>query len=205
MDIPAIDATCCERQASPAPLLASASRRRCRRDGQQPADRATAKAAFEYRSAGELVRSGWASGRVLGQAVQRRRELSDGELPPPTARAIDAMASQKWDFVAIQAFAIETLTEPVEKMIKAGTPVIAMDTLIAPLDKIAVHSFLAPDNEFMGAAVTQVLMDAIAGQGIVTMTQGALGHSGAQGRARGFSKIVKKYPNVEVVDTTPGD
>ena len=37
------------------------------------------------------------------------------------------------------------------------------------------------------------------------MTQGALGHSGAQGRARGFSKIVKKYPKVEVVDTTPAD
>ena len=130
----------------------------------------------------------------------------DGELSATKQRAaIDAMAKQKWDFVAIQAFAIDTLTEPVEKMIKASTPVIAMDTLIAPLDKIAVHSFLAPDNEFMGAAVTQVLMDAIAGQGIVTMTQGALGHSGAQGRARGFSKIVKKYPKVEVVDTTPGD
>ena len=52
--------------------------------------------------------------------------------------------SQKWDFVAIQAFAIDTLTEPVEKMIKAGTPVIAMDTLIAPLDKIAGHRTSSP-------------------------------------------------------------
>ena len=74
-----------------------------------------------------------------------------------------------------------------------------------PLDQVDVHSFLAPDNEFMGASVTQVLMDAISGEGIVTMTQGALGHSGAQGRARGFWEIVKKYPKVKVVDTTPGD
>jgi ribose transport system substrate-binding protein len=109
----------------------------------------------------------------------------DGELSATKQRAaIDEMVSQRWDFVAIQAFAIDTLTAPVEKIIKAGTPVIAMDTLIAPLDQIEVHSLLAPDNEFMGAAVTQVLMDAIAGEGIVTMTQGALGHSGAQGRAR---------------------
>jgi len=50
---------------------------------------------------------------------------------------------------------------PVEKVIKAGVPVIDMDTLIAPLDQIDVHSFLAPDNEFMGAAVAQVLMDQI--------------------------------------------
>ncbi len=130
----------------------------------------------------------------------------DGELSATKQRAaIDDMASQKWDFVAIQAFGIGTLTAPVEKMIKAGTPVIDMDTLIAPLDKIDVHSFLAPDNEFMGAAVTQALMDAIGGEGIVTMTQGALGHTGAQGRARGFEAIVKKYPKVQVVDTTPAD
>jgi ribose transport system substrate-binding protein len=130
----------------------------------------------------------------------------DGELSATKQRAaIDDMASQKWDFVAIQAFGIGTLTAPVEKMIKAGTPVIDMDTLIAPLDHIDVHSFLAPDNEFMGASVTQALMDAIGGEGIVTMTQGALGHTGAQGRARGFESIVKKYPKVKVVDTTPGD
>jgi ribose transport system substrate-binding protein len=33
----------------------------------------------------------------------------------------------------------------------------------------------------------------------------ALGHIGAQGRARGFWKIAKKYPKVEVVDTTAAD
>ena len=130
----------------------------------------------------------------------------DGELSATKQRAaIDDMASQKWDFVAIQAFGIGTLTAPVEKMIKAGIPVIDMDTLIAPLDKIDVHSFIAPNNEFMGASVTQALVDAIGGEGIMTMTWGALGHTGAQGRARGFWSIVKKYPKIKVVDTTPGD
>jgi len=130
----------------------------------------------------------------------------DGELSDAKQRtAIEDMANQKWDFVAIQPFSIDTLKAPVEKMIKGGVPVIDMDTLISPLDQIDVHSFLAPDNEFMGAAVTQVLMDQIGGEGIVVMTQGALGHTGAQGRARGFSSIVRKYPKVEVVDTTPAD
>ena len=96
------------------------------------------------------------------------------------------MASQKWDFVAIQAFGIGTLTQPVQKMIDAGIPVIDMDTLIAPLDQINVHTFLAPDNEFMGASVTQALCNAIGGKGKIIMTQGALGHTGAQGRAKGF-------------------
>ena len=130
----------------------------------------------------------------------------DGELNATKQRsAIDDMASQSWDFVAMQAFGIGTLTAPVKKMIDAGVPVIDMDTLIAPLASIDVHSFIAPNNELMGASVTQTLMDAIGGKGIVTMTQGALGHTGAQGRARGFHSIVRKYPGVQVVDEQPGD
>jgi ribose transport system substrate-binding protein len=130
----------------------------------------------------------------------------DGELSAPKQRAaIDNMASQKWDFVAIQAFGIGTLTDPVKRMIDAGTPVIDMDTLIAPLEQIEVQSFLAPDNEFMGASVTQALVDAIGGKGTMIMTQGALGHTGAQGRARGFKSIVQKYPEIEVLDEQPAD
>jgi ribose transport system substrate-binding protein len=130
----------------------------------------------------------------------------DGELAAPKQRsAIDNMASQKWDFVAIQAFGIGTLTQPVQKMIDAGTPVIDMDTLIAPLDQINIHTLLAPDNEFMGAAVTQALCSAIKGEGTIIMTQGALGHTGAQGRARGFDSVVKQYPKIEVLNTDPGD
>ena len=80
-----------------------------------------------------------------------------------------------------------------------------MDTLIAPLDKINVHSFLAPDNEFMGSAVTQALVAKLGGKGKVIMTQGALGHTGAQGRAKGFQTVVKQYPGIEVLDTQPAD
>src|ERR1700723_2641508 len=130
----------------------------------------------------------------------------DGQLDAVKQRAaIDNLASQKWDFVAIQAFGIGTLTAPVNKLIDAGTPVIDMDTLIAPLDSIEVHSFLAPDNEFMGASVTQALVDAIGGEGTMIMTQGALGHTGAQGRARGFQSVVKKFPKIQVLDTQPAD
>src|SRR3954454_17593562 len=65
----------------------------------------------------------------------------DGELNATRQRgAIENMSSQQWDFVAIQAFGIGTLTAPVKKMIDAGVPVIDMDTLIAPLEQINVHS-----------------------------------------------------------------
>ena len=130
----------------------------------------------------------------------------DGQLDATKQRAaIDNMATQEWDFVAIQAFGIGTLTAPVQKMIDAGIPVIDMDTLIAPLDSINVHTFLAPDNEFMGSSMTQALVTAMGGKGTMVMTQGALGHTGAQGRAAGFESVVKQYPDIEVLDTQPAD
>ncbi len=130
----------------------------------------------------------------------------DGELSATKQRAsIDNMASQPWDFVAIQSFGIGTLTDPVNRMIDAGIPVIAMDTLIAPPGTIDILSFIAPDNVMMGAVVTQELMTAIGGKGNVVMTQGALGHSGAQGRAKGFAQVVANYPDVVVVDEQPAD
>jgi ribose transport system substrate-binding protein len=130
----------------------------------------------------------------------------DGQFNSVTQRAaIDNMASQKWDFVAIQASGIGTLNAPVNKMIDAGVPVIDMDTLIAPLDTINVLTFLAPDNEFMGASVTQALVNAINGEGTIVMTQGSLGHTGAQGRAKGFHSVVSKFPNVQVLDEQPAD
>lgn len=130
----------------------------------------------------------------------------DGELSAPKQRsAIDTMATQDWDFVAIQAFGIGTLTDPVNKMIDKGIPVIDMDTLIAPLESINVHTFLAPDNEFMGAAVTRAIVDAMGGEGGIVMTQGALGHTGAQGRARGFHSVVDGMSGIEVLDEQPAD
>ena len=119
--------------------------------------------------------------------------------------ALEDIASGKWDFVAIQAVEIDTLAEPVNRIIDAGIPVIDMDTLIAPLDSIDVHTFLAPDNEFMGAAVTEALVDAIGGMGTMIMTQGALGHTGAQGRARGFASIIEQNPNIDVLETDSAD
>jgi ribose transport system substrate-binding protein len=130
----------------------------------------------------------------------------DGELSATKQRAtVENLATQKWDFVALQTFGIGTLNDPIRRVIDAGTPVIAMDTMMAPEGQLALHTFIAPDNVFMGSVVTEQLLAAIGGQGNVIMTQGALGHSGAQGRAKGFAQVVSKYPNVKVLDEQPAD
>lgn len=119
-------------------------------------------------------------------------------------KAIDDMATKQWDFVAIQAFGIDTLVDPVKSMIAKGIPVIQMDTTISK-DDIGITTFLEPDNVLMGSVVTDALFQKMGGKGNVIMTQGALGHTGAQGRAQGFKDTLAKYPDIKVLAEDPAD
>jgi ribose transport system substrate-binding protein len=129
----------------------------------------------------------------------------DGGLSIDTQRkGVEDMAAREWDFVAIQAFGIDTLVDPVSRMIEKGIPVIQMDTTISK-DDIGITTFLEPDNIFMGEVVSEALFKSIGGAGNVIMTQGAVGHTGAQKRATGFYQAVEKYPNITVIAEDPAD
>jgi len=119
-------------------------------------------------------------------------------------KAVDDMATKQWDFVAIQAFGIDTLVDPVSQMIKRGIPVVQMDTMIAEKDP-GILTFLEPDHEGQGEQVTSILCKAIGGSGNIIMTQGALGHSGTKKIARGFQTAVKQFPNVKVLAEDTAD
>jgi ribose transport system substrate-binding protein len=144
-------------------------------------------------------------GRFLGVEIV----WFDGQLDNNIQRAaVDQIATQTWDFVAIQPFSIGTLVEPVSALIGAGIPFVDMDTLLAPidqLDSIGVLSFIAPDNVFMSESVVTELVRQMGGEGKIAHTWGAQGHTGAQGRAQGFYNIIAQYPNIEVVDDQPAD
>jgi ribose transport system substrate-binding protein len=151
-----------------------------------------------------------AQGKEAAEAWARLMNVEvtwfDGELSATKQRAtVDNLATQTWDFVALQTFGIGTLNDPINKVIDAGTPVIAMDTMMAPEGELAIHTFIAPDNVMMGAVTANALLNAIGGEGEVVMTQGALGHTGAQGRAKGFMETLKGFPNVQLVDEQPAD
>lgn len=168
----------------------------------------TLKAAFvnaglanSWPAQGKATTEQW--GRWLGIDVT----WYDGGLSIDKQRkAVDDMATKSWDFVAIQAFGIDTLVDPVSQMIGRGIPVVQMDTIIAKEDP-GVVSFLEPDNVAMAETVAETLFKALNGAGNVIMTQGALGHSGAQKRAAGFRRALQRYPNIKLLaeDTAEWD
>ena len=122
---------------------------------------------------------------------------------------LQTIASQDFDFVAVHPSASDALIDAANQIIAKGVPLIDMDTRLVQdpeeFNNFGHLTYLEPDNIYMGETVAKQLFDAIGGEGEVIHTQGQLAHTGAQGRAQGFRNMLAQYPNIKVVDETPGD
>jgi ribose transport system substrate-binding protein len=120
-------------------------------------------------------------------------------------KALNEIATKAWDFVAIQASGIDTLIEPVEHLLDHGIPVIQMDTEIDSSRSTNITTFIEPDHIYIGETAATALFEKMGGQGNVIMTQGQLGHTGAQGRTQGFYQALDKYPGINLIAKDPAD
>lgn len=127
----------------------------------------------------------------------------DGESNPEKQRSeLDRIASQDWDFVAVQAIQNDSLAPPVRRLKARNIPVISMDTELVSQEKMretGVWMQIEPDQRRLGEMATEYLAGRIRGQGRVIHIGGSSGHSGARGRRDGFESVVANYPEIEVV------
>jgi len=127
----------------------------------------------------------------------------DGELNTQKQREkIDLIVDDDWDFCAFQALQSGALEEPCKQLKARGIPVVGMDTLIVEPERLreaGVWVQIAADHRQIAESSTQYLIDRIGGRGKVIHIGGASAHSGARARNEGFSGIVSKYPEVEVL------
>jgi ribose transport system substrate-binding protein len=134
----------------------------------------------------------------------------DGEWSVQKQRdKMDQVATSKdWDFVAVQPSSIGVLKDPFTRIAANGIPVIDMDTLAAPLDEmwdIGILTLVAPDHVALAESVVTKIIERMGGKGNIARSGGVSGHSGSQGRHQGFKNVVKRFPNVEIVDDQPAD
>ncbi len=150
----------------------------------------------------------------LGKLMNIKIDWQDQPGEPDAQLAIfnkfAANASQ-YDFVGVQPVSIGTLVEPITTLIKAGKPVVAIDTLIAPLKQqqdMGVLTFMSCDNVVLAEGVCNALADKIGRKGSVAHIGGDPGHSGAQGRKVGFHNVfdpLVKSGAVKIVEDQPAN
>jgi ribose transport system substrate-binding protein len=167
-------------------------------------------ATVEVGAASTWVSHGMETAAFFGDLLGVEVQSFDGQFAAENQlNALLTISNEDWDFVAIHPVSSDAAVDGADAVIANGTPFIVMDTrLIQDPEAFANYghlTYLEPDNIYMGTTVAEELFRAIDYQGQVIHTQGQLGHTGAQGRAEGFRAAVAKYPDIEVVDETPGE
>lgn len=167
-------------------------------------------ATVEVGAASTWVSHGIETAAFVGKLLGVEMQSFDGEFEvEKQLQALQTISGEDWAFVAVHPSASDALVDGANPIIEKGTPFIVMDTrLIQDPEQFAAYghlTYLEPDNIYMGSTVANELFKAMGGEGEVIHTQGQLGHTGAQGRAAGFAATLANYPNIKVVDETPGN
>jgi len=167
-------------------------------------------ATVEVGAASTWVAHGIDTSTFFGKLLGVEYQAFDGQFSPENQlQALQTISTETWDFVQLHPAASDALKDGTDAVIATGTPLIVMDTRVIQDPEANAQyghlTFLEPDNIYMGSTVATELFKAIGGEGEVIHTQGQLGHTGAQGRAKGFNAVLANYPNIKVVDETPGD
>ncbi len=167
-------------------------------------------ATVEVGAASTWVSHGIETSKFVGSLLGVEVEAFDGQFDPALQlSALQTISGEDWDFVALHPASSDALVDGTDAIIGNDIPLIIMDTrLIQDPEANMEYNFLTfiePDNIYMGSTVAEELMKAINYQGEVIHTRGQLGHTGSQGRYDGFQQVVAKYPDVKVVDETPGE
>jgi ribose transport system substrate-binding protein len=167
-------------------------------------------ATSEIGAASTWVSHGMETARFFGDLLGVEVTSFDGEFSvEKQLQDLQTISSQGVDFVAVHPAASDALVDAANQIIGAGVPLIDMDTRLIQdpeeFENFGHLTFFEPDNIYMGSTVATELFKAMGGEGQVIHTQGQLAHTGAQGRAEGFHQTLANYPNIEVVDETPGN
>jgi ribose transport system substrate-binding protein len=125
---------------------------------------------------------------------------------------LDAVIAKKPDAILIAPTDKDQLIQPLKKAADAGIPVITVDTFIGSGvyqtgsgDADFPLSYIASDNLLGGAVAARALAKAVGEKGKVYISNVKPGISTTDQREQGFKEEMKKYPNIQVLETQYND
>jgi len=87
----------------------------------------------------------------------------------------------------------------IEEAVKAGIPVITVNSLVDNQDKVTAH--VGSDDVVAGNMQMEEAAKLLGGKGNIGILQGTAGHSAVVQRQKGYEETIKEYPDMEIVAT----
>jgi len=132
--------------------------------------------------------------------------------PVTQVPVLDAIIAKKPHAILIAPTDKDQLIQPLKKANDAGIPVITVDTFIGSGvyqtgkgDADFPLAYVASDNVLGGAIAARALAKAVGEKGKVYVSNVKPGISTTDQREEGFKEEMKKYPNIEVLETQFND
>lgn len=121
---------------------------------------------------------------------------------PEQLSQIEDVVVKKPNAVVLVPVDYKAMVPGIEKLNAAGIPVINVTDRTSG-GKIV--SFVGIDDVQVAQTTAESLIKAIGGKGTVVIIEGVKGSISSQDRVKGFNDVVKKYPNVKLLASQPGN
>lgn len=139
-----------------------------------------------------------AAAKTLGNVKVQFTGSTEQFSPPTQIPFLNAAIAKKPDAILIAPTDKNALISPIQQAVKAGIPVITVDTFIT---KALAVTNVSTDNLAGGKAAADALVKAIGGSGEVAGISVNPGISTTDQRQQGFEQELKKYPKVKYLGT----
>jgi ribose transport system substrate-binding protein len=119
---------------------------------------------------------------------------------------IDSLIQQKVDLIILQPSISDSLIPAVEKINKAGIPLVLLDRKMWKRNtNIHWECLVNWDMVLAGEINAKQVAEAVKGKGKIIVVEGQLGTSTMEERGGAFYKAIANYPNIKIIYTVQGD
>jgi ribose transport system substrate-binding protein len=147
--------------------------------------------------------------RVAAEAAARQLNFKVIQYTPTKPDSIPEQLSEIEDVIVKKPDAVvfvpvdyRAMVPGVEKLNAAGIPVVNITDRVAGGTLV---SFVGIDDVQVAMVTAEALMKAIGGKGNVVIIEGVKGSISSQDRSKGFTAVLKRYPNVRLLASQPGN
>lgn len=137
------------------------------------------------------------AGEELGVNVEFKGPATETDISAQVGIVEDAI-NQKAAAIVIAPGDAKALVPSVEKAVAAGIPVVTIDSGV---DSDKPISYIATDNEAAAALAAKHMAELIGKKGKVAIVNFTAGNTTGMAREKGFKDEMKKYPDIEIVNT----
>ena len=114
-------------------------------------------------------------------------------------KQIEDFIYQKVDLIMTSPYDEKAAAEVVSRAYRAGIPVVLVGRTVLGKE---YTSFIGPDNKMIGRKAAKYLSKKMGYRGKVLLLKGVPSADSTRKRTEGFNQVIKKYPNIKVVERT---